>query len=79
MQNCGALDGGSFIRIPVFDITSLVDIVIVVVDDDGPSVTGAIVVVATDYRLKTYIVSSRRGTKGGKLQTRELSCSSAGS
>jgi len=38
-------------------MTGFVDIVIVVVDNDGPSVAGDLVAVLADYRLKIFQVS----------------------
>jgi len=52
VDNYGASDGRTVTPVSVLDVTSLEDIFLVVVDGDGESVTGFLVVVAVDYSLK---------------------------
>ena len=51
-------------------MTGFVDVVIVVVDDDGPSVSGNPVIVAANYRLK--ILSSQPETRHARRYIRDL-------
>ena len=57
VEHSGTSDSGGVIRVSIFDMTGFVDIVIVLVDNDGPSVAGDLVAVLADYRLKMYQVS----------------------
>jgi len=57
VENYGASGGGTVIPVYVLDVTGLEDIFVVVVDDHGKSVTGLVVMIAVDHRLRMQHVS----------------------